>query len=265
MVEILNNKAIELGIDFLASSFDFETTDALTSIGVRAYKIASYECTHLPLIQYIAEKNKPVIISSGLASFPEIKEAIDTILNAGNNQIVLMHCIASYPAPIPRSNLSVLNELSKQTGCLLGMSDHSLDPSIVPILSVGYGARIIEKHFTLSRLLPGADHPFALEPSEFKQMVDNIHSSFEAIGKPEKYISKDEEATFNLAKRTIFSKANILKGEKFDHNNTVILRKGGHPMGLAPRDYSSIIGRRSSKDISSFEVITADKIAHDLV
>lgn len=262
---ILSEKAKELGIDFLASSFDFETTDALTAIGVPAYKIASYECTHIPLIKYIAKKNKPIIISTGLASFAEIKEAVDTILDTGNTKIVLMHCLASYPAPIMSSNLSVLHELAKQTECLLGMSDHSLDPFIVPMMSVSYGARVIEKHLTLSRLLPGADHPFALEPSEFKQMVNYVHSAFEAVGEPVKRISKEEEKTYELARRTVFSKVNIAKGEIFDINNTIILRKGGHPMGLSPRDYQSILGRRSTVDISSFAVITEDKIDPTLI
>lgn len=261
-IPVLSKCASEQGIQFMASSFDYETTDILGQCDVSAYKIASYECTHIPLIRHIASKNKPVILSVGLASYAEIDDAVQTLLSYGNRKIVLLHCIASYPAPIPNTNLYIMNELSRRFNCLTGISDHSTDPHIIPIASTVLGAAVIEKHFTLSKRLPGADHPFALEPNELKEMVDSIDSAHICLGTTDKRISPPEECTLALARRTIFSTEHIFPGDAFTEQNTRILRRGGHPMGLLPKHYDKLLTLTSPCEIDAYQIIPEDVINH---
>ena len=245
---------------FLCSSFDIETTDVLSDNNIVAFKIASYEATHHPLLRHIARKGKPIIMSVGVTTMEEIEESVDVILGEGNDQIILMHCIGAYPAPIESTNLKVIPLLKERFGCPVGLSDHSRNPIIVPACATVLGANIIEKHFTISNLLPGADHVFAVESEELKNMVDAVCMAQSAVGTGEKQISPAEEELYNFARRTIFTTKVVRKGEVFTEANTAVLRSGKHPIGLLPKDYDIVLGVKSGRDFIPYEVIKGEDI-----
>ncbi len=156
------------GLVFIVSPFDEKSADILEKIAIDAYKIASPELNHLPLLRRVAKNQKAMIISSGLSTLSDIEEALNAIYKENNFQVILLHCISSYPAQPKEYNLNVLETFKKAFQVPVGISDHSLDPVLIPKLAVAIGSSVIEKHFTLSKKLPGADHPFALEPDELK-------------------------------------------------------------------------------------------------
>jgi N-acetylneuraminate synthase/N,N'-diacetyllegionaminate synthase len=163
------------GLIFLSSPFDEEAVDLLDELGVPAFKVASGELTNFPLIRYMARKGKPLIVSTGAATINEIEETLSTIRSVGNKKIVLLHCVASYPTAPKHANLSAINFLRRKFKLPVGYSDHTLG-TIAPLAAVAIGARMIEKHFTLSRRLKGPDHFYALEPGELKAMVETANS-----------------------------------------------------------------------------------------
>ena len=159
---------------------------------VPAYKIASYEMTHLPLVRHTASKGKPVIISTGTAHLEEVDETVDAFRQTGNQGLMLMQCTASYPAPTETLNLRAITTMQQSFGVPVGLSDHSRDPIIGPLAAVGLGANLIEKHFTLSNRLPGPDHEFAVEPGELRQMVQQIRQVEQALGSGDKAVQSVE-------------------------------------------------------------------------
>lgn len=251
LVKYTNDK----GLVFLCSSFDEETTDVLAENGIDAFKIASYEATHHPLLRHVARKGKPIIMSVGVTLLDEIRESLEVIFNEGNDQVVLMHCVGSYPAPVEDSNLKVIDALKNEFGCPVGISDHSRDPVIVPSCAAALGADIIEKHFTISNALPGPDHKFALEPQELKAMVAAVMLSQKAVGTGRKEIAASEIELHDFARRTVFSTVKISKGDVFTKGNTAVLRRGKHKAGLHPGDYERIMGKKANRDIPEYEAI----------
>ena len=172
------------GLIFLSSAFDEDSADLLDSFGIAAYKVASYELTHLPLLEYIAKKNKPMILSTGMANESEVKEAVECIYSAGNRQVIILHCVSQYPAEPENVNLKSLLALKRIFDCPIGFSDHT-ETIYAPIAAVALGATVIEKHFTLDKSLPGPDHAYALEPDELKQMVTGIREVERMLGTEE--------------------------------------------------------------------------------
>ena len=167
---------------FFSSPFDYSAVDFLEKLNVPAYKIASFEITDIPLIEYVAKKNKPIIISTGIAEYEHIVDAVDACRNQNNDQIILLQCTSAYPAPIQEANLLMLKELRKIFNTIVGISDHTIG-SLVPVTSIGLGAKVIEKHFILDKSIGGPDVEFSLDFNEFKKMVDDVRTAEKSLGK----------------------------------------------------------------------------------
>jgi pseudaminic acid synthase len=240
----LKKIADNLGITLFSSSFDNTATDFLESINVPAYKIASFEIVDIPLIEYVASKGKPLIISTGLATLSEIEEAILAAKSKGNSQIALLKCTSSYPAPPEEMNLRTIPNMSAAFNLPVGLSDHTLGIA-VPVASVAMGACIIEKHITLSRSKPGVDSAFSLEPQEFKAMVESVRTAEKALGKVTYGVKPLEEAD-RLGRRSLFVVSDLRQGEAFTEKNVRSIRPS---IGLHPRYFKDILGRKAARDI----------------
>jgi N,N'-diacetyllegionaminate synthase len=236
-------------IIFLCTPFDEQAVDELENVGIEAYKIASYTVSHLPLLKYIAKTGKPIILSTGASDLREIKAAIKTIAETGNEKIILMQCTAKYPAPLSTINLKTIPLLKKRFRCPIGLSDHSREPLIAPLGAVSLGADVIEKHYTTDNSLPGPDHCFAILQNELIDLVLSIRKLEKAMGTGKKKVLDEEQELYNFARRFIYAKRNIKKGEIFSEENLIILRCGKSDKGLSPGMFEKILGKRSLADI----------------
>ncbi len=242
----LKKYADEVGIIFFSTPFDFEAVDELNELGVPLFKVASFEIVDLQLIEYIAKKGKPIIISTGLADMEEIQDAYKVCINAGNENIVFLQCASVYPSVPSIMNLKSMETISKAFGVLTGLSDHTKG-IFIPSAAVAMGAKVIEKHFTLSRKMKGPDHRFAVEPKEFKEMISNIHDVESAIGNGRKLgPSEYEIENYKIARRSIHSKVDIKKGELITKEKLIVKRPG---LGIKPKYIEMIIGRTAKTDI----------------
>jgi N-acetylneuraminate synthase len=244
----------ERGVAFLSSPFDEASADLLEPY-VAAFKVASYELTHIPLLRHIARKGKPVIMSTGTADLEEVLHSVDVVRSEKNEQIILLQCTASYPAPLDAINARALVVLNRVTGCPSGLSDHSRDPIVAPIVAVSLGACVLEKHFTLSNSLPGPDHKFAVEPHELKDLVRRVRQAEQTLGHGRKEVLPVEQELRAFARRSIFSIRAIGKGEVLTRENVAVLRCGKLGFGLAPEEYESVLGRIARRDLSSETLI----------
>lgn len=248
------------GVAFLSSPFDEASADLLEPY-VPAYKIASYEMTHLPLLRHVARKRKPLIISTGTASLAEVTHALKGIRkNEGNEEIIVLQCTAKYPAPLETVNARAMVSLRDATGLLAGLSDHSRDPSLVPVVAVSLGACLIEKHFTLDRNLPGPDHAFAIEPLELKELVQRIRQTEQALGNGCKEPHPEEQELRAFARRSIFSIKEIHIGEQLNTNNVAVLRCGKLGTGLEPEALDQVLGRIAVEPIPAETLIRMDDL-----
>ncbi len=254
--EKLQKLANDLGMDFFSSPFDLHTVDLLESINVPAYKIASLEITDIPLIEKCAETGKPIIISTGAATIEDIDLAVETCKKAGNNQIALLKCTSAYPTPYNEVNLKQIQSLKERYNVVVGLSDHTLGIE-VPIASVVMGAKIIEKHFILSRNSKGLDKDFSLEPQEFKQMVDAIRNIEQAIGDGSFDLTPKIE-TATKFRRSLFAVKDIKKGEILTEKNIRSLRPG---LGLHPKHYYEILGKKASLNIEKATPLSPEFIS----
>ena len=242
--EDLMKLANDLGLIAFSSPFDKTSVDFLEDIDVPAYKIASFEITDIPLIKYVASKGKPIIISTGIADKEDIELAIETCKNAGNDQIAILKCTSSYPAPLEEINLNTIPALIDEFNVEVGLSDHTMG-SEVAIASVSLGAGIIEKHFILDRNMGGPDGAFSMEPQEFKKMVEGIRNVEKALGKVTFKLS--EKAKLNKEfSRSLFAVEDIKKGEIVTNDNVRSIRPG---FGLHPKYLKDIIGKKVKQDI----------------
>lgn len=242
-------------IVFLSSTFDREGVDLLDETGVPAFKIASGEINNFPLLKYTAEKGKPLIVSTGMSTIGDVEEAISVIQATGNEAIILLHCVASYPTPIEDVNLRSMLTLQRTFQFPVGFSDHTLD-TVAPLVAVAMGAVMIEKHFTINKKLPGPDHFYSLEPQELKTMVKNIRVVEKMMGSPIKQPIKAELEDL-YCRRSIFAKVDIPAGVTITEDMLTILRPS---IGLEPKYISVVIGRKARIDIKRFEPITWNKI-----
>ena len=252
----IQKEAHALGLDFFSTPFDFEAVDFLESLNVPAYKIASLEITHIPLIEYVAKKKKPVIISTGIATEDDIKLALETCKKAGNDQIILLKCTSAYPTPIEESNLRAIQTLKDKFHTVVGLSDHSLGVE-VPMLSVAMGARVIEKHFILDKASStSVDKDFSLDKYEFKAMVDAVRLAEKALGdgnlKP-----TPKMVSARISARSLFIVNTLKKGERLARENLKVLRPG---KGIHPQYLDAIIGKKVNVDVDFGTPVTFDII-----
>lgn len=248
----LKNYADKIGIELFSTPFDKTSVDFLESIGVKKYKIASFEAVDYELIKYTASKGRPVIISTGISSFKEIQEAIDICKSAGNSDITILKCTSAYPAGAEDMNLLTIKDMIKKftpQGIKVGLSDHSTNNEI-SIAATALGATVIEKHFTLDRALGGADAGFSMNPDEFKELVNSIRLTEKALGR----VCYDVNEKNRALARSIFAIKDIKKGEKLTEKNIKIIRPG---FGLHPKYYNDIIGKSAKRNIKYGTPITA--------
>ena len=241
---VLAAEAAQYGLALFSTPFDASAVDFLESHNTPAYKVASFELIDLPLLKRIAATGKPMIISTGMASLGEIEEALNTIKSIGNNDIVLLKCTSAYPAPPTAMHLRTIPHLAATFGVGVGLSDHTLGIA-VPVAAVALGACLIEKHFTLSREEGGVDSGFSLEPHEFREMVDAIRITEQALGEVNYARNAAEEHSLAF-RRSLFVVNDVKTGEKFTTNNVRSIRPG---YGLHPRYLDQIIGRYALQDI----------------
>ena len=241
----LKDYADEIGMDFLSTPFDKTSVDFLESIGVEAYKIASFELVDIPLIKYIASKNKPIIMSTGMASLAEIEEAVNAIKSCGNNDIILLKCASAYPAITDDMNLATIRNMAETFGVITGLSDHSMG-SVGAVCAVAVGAKVIEKHFCLSRELKTPDSDFSMEPEEFEKMVKDVRQAELSIGKVQYGLTKQETGSI-VFRRSIFAVKNIKAGEKLTEDNIRVIRPG---YGLKPKYYEDLLGQKALENIA---------------
>jgi len=240
----LKKVADDLGIKFFATAFDFTSVDFLEELNVPFHKIASFELVDLPLIEYAAKTKKPLIFSTGMATLPEIKEAVGIAKEAGAREVILLKCVSSYPASPEQMNLRTIPDLKKRFKVPIGLSDHTLGLG-VSIAAVSLGAQIIEKHFTLSRKFKTPDSFFSMEPQELKYLVENIRIAEKSLGVVHFGLTGDEKKN-RVFRRSLFTVKDIKRGDLFTKENIRSIRPG---FGLHPRHWDAIIGRHANKDI----------------
>lgn len=240
----LSDRAKSEGIQFFSSPFDLSAVDLLEKLDVPAYKIASFEINHIPLIQKVASLKKPIIFSTGVADKSDIELALKTISAASNDKVILMKCTSAYPAPLSEMNLKMIPYLSSTFGVPVGLSDHSMDPNMA-VAAVSLGAVAIEKHFIYSRKEGGPDAAFSLEPKELKALVKSVRDTEEALGEVT-YDIGEKVREHRFLMRSIFVSKDIKKGEKFTPSNISIVRPSN---GLAPVNYPKVLGKTATKDL----------------
>jgi len=240
----LKNVAEDLGLIFFATAFDKTAVDFLEELDVPIHKIASFELVDLPLIEYIAKTKKPLILSTGMATLEEIKEAVDTAKKAGAKDIILLKCVSSYPAVPKEMNLRTIPDMAKRFNLPIGLSDHTLGIA-TSIAGVCLGAKLIEKHFCLSRKIKTPDSFFSLEPEELKSLVENIRIAETSLGKIHYGLTEDEKKS-RVFRRSLFVVKDIKKGEIFSQENIKSIRPAD---GLSPKYLKFILGKRAKTDI----------------
>ncbi|MBN1057669.1 pseudaminic acid synthase [Clostridium botulinum] len=240
----LKKIAEEEGLICFSSPFDKTSVDFLEKMDVPAYKIASFEINDIPLIEYVASKGKPIIISTGIATISEIHEAINACKKVNNNQIILLKCTSAYPSPMKDMNLKTIPNISETFNVISGISDHTLGIE-VPIASIALGAKVIEKHVTLLRGDGGPDAKFSLEPHELKNMVTSVRNIEKALGNVT-YELTEKQMKSREHSRSLFIVKDIKKGEKFTTDNVKSIRPG---FGLKPKYINDVIGKISNIDI----------------
>lgn len=249
----LKEEAEHVGIDFFSTPFDRSAVDFLENIGVEFYKIASFEIVDIPLIEYVASKGKPIIMSTGMASLGEIEDAICAIQSQGNEQIALLRCASAYPAITDEMNLETMVNIRETFGVPVGLSDHSMG-SVGAVTAVALGASIIEKHFCLDRSIENPDASFSMNPSEFQQMVKDIRQAEKAIGVV-KYGVTEQEKNSIIFRKSIFCVKDICAGEMLTAENIRVIRPG---YGIKPIYYKDIIGKHALNDIKRGTPLTMD-------
>ncbi len=245
--------ARSIGITLFSTPFDETAVDLLEELNTPAYKIASFELIDLPLISYVASTKKPMIISTGMASEQEIDEAVSTAREAGCDDLVLLHCTSSYPAPIDQANLTQLKTLAERFGVLAGLSDHTLGTT-VPLAAVALGARVIEKHFTLSRAEKGPDSAFSLEPAELSLLSSGVEEAWAAIGN-EGFYEKEAERDNKIFRRSLYFVNDLPTGHVVGPSDIKRIRPGN---GLPPKYFDQVVGQSLVRDISRGKPVSWD-------
>lgn len=242
--EELFKTAKEEGLVCFSSPFDKTAVDLLESLDNPIYKIASFEITDIPLIEYVASKGKPIIISTGIAAYEDIKLAVETCRSAGNNDITILKCTSSYPAPIEEANLLMMQRFAKDFNVKVGLSDHTLG-NTVPVVATALGATVIEKHFILDKSIGGPDASFSLDEKEFTEMVTAVRNAEKALGK-ESYELTEKQKAGKAFSRSLYVTEDIKMGEVITEKNVRSVRPG---FGLHPKYYTEILGKKVLVDL----------------
>lgn len=253
--EAMFARARELGVTIFSTPFDESAADLLESLDAPAYKIASFEMTDLPLVAYVAAKMKPMIISTGMATPEEIGAAVDTARKHGTGEIILLHCISSYPAPIEQANVATAPHLAAKFGCVGGLSDHTLTDTAA-MAAMALGGAVVEKHFTLDRSEGGPDSTFSLEPAEFARLVANCKDTWRAVGRVTEGATQAEEAN-KAFRRSIYAVADIAEGEAFTKANVRSIRPG---FGLPPGRFGEVLGKTAACALKRGDPITSNAV-----
>lgn len=241
----------DVGIDFLSTPFDMDSIELLERVGMNQYKIPSGEITNLPYLRKIGSLKKPVILSSGMSTMEEVREAVKILKENGATDVSVLHCNTQYPTPMTDVNLKVINSMKKELGICVGYSDHTQGIE-VPIAAVAMGAEIIEKHFTLDRTMEGPDHRASLEPDELKAMIKAIRNIEKALGDAEKKPTASEKNNIIVVRKSIVARKRIETGEIFSDDNITTKRPGN---GLSPMLWDSVVGTVSKRKYEEDELI----------
>ncbi len=244
----LFRRASELGVTLFSSPFDETAVDLLEELGTPAYKIASFEAVDLPLVAYCASKGKPMIISTGMANLDEIGEVVETARSNGCNQLVLLHCVSSYPAPDEQSNIRTVPDLADRFGVVSGLSDHT-PGSAVAVSSIALGGCVVEKHFTLRRADGGPDSAFSLEPEEFSGLVADCKRAWRSLGKATYDLQGSESASVQF-RRSLYVVRDVAAGDILTPENIRSIRPG---QGLAPKHKPDVLGKIATRDLKRGE------------
>lgn len=251
----LQEYAHTLGLDFFSTPFDFTAVDFLEDLNVPVHKIASFEMVDIPLIKYVSATGKPAIMSTGMASLAEIEEAVRAFKSTGNEQLILLKCTSSYPAPYEESNLRTIPHLAETFGVAAGLSDHTMG-TIAPVVAVTLGACLIEKHFIIDRSVGGPDSAFSLEPHEFKEMVDAVRIAEKAIGRTCYDVTPKQQSGLAF-RRSLFVVDDVKAGEVFTRENIRSIRPSN---GLHTRHFEELLGRTASRDIKRGEPLAWEMV-----
>jgi N-acetylneuraminate synthase len=247
------------GIIFLSTPHGgFESVDFLQSVKVPAFKFGSGDLTNLPLLELAAKFRKPMIISTGMATMKESQDAIQCIKKTGNNKIIVLHCTTNYPCPVEEVNLRAMQTMMKKFDFPIGYSDHTMGIQ-ASVMAVTLGARMIEKHFTLDRTMPGPDHVASLEPQELKEMITQIRNCEKILGSPLKKPNSSEQSMIQMVRKSVVTLRTIKKGEKFSSENLGIKRPG---TGLAPKLYNKLLGKTAPRSFAEDQLLTKKDYAN---
>lgn len=251
--EVLIAYCEEKNIQFLSTAFDHRSIDMLEKFDIPFYKIPSGEITNLPYLRHIGRMGKPIIMSTGMSTLNEIKEALEILLTSGSKKdnITILHCNTEYPTPMKDVNLKAMLTIKEKFDISIGYSDHTLGTE-VSIAAVALGAKVIEKHFTIDRKMEGPDHAASLEPKELKEMINSIRNIEIALGGKEKLPSASEIKNIEYVRKSIVAKKFIKKGELFTENNLTVKRPG---LGISPMMWDSILGKKAKKSFDPEELI----------
>jgi N,N'-diacetyllegionaminate synthase len=246
----LRARADEHNLAFIVSPFHEEAV-ALLDPYVDAFKIASYELTHAPLLREVAKRGKPVILSTGASNLEEVREAVATLAAAGCDRLALMQCTAAYPSPPEAVNVRALVTLRDAFGIPSGLSDHSEDPIVAPMAAAALGAALLEKHYTLSKLLPGPDHAFAIEPDGLRRLVAGVRAVERVIGTGDKQVHGVEDELRSFARRAIMTTKPVAAGERFSRENVDVLRRGKLDGGLEPKHLDEVLASVAARELAA--------------
>lgn len=248
-------RARELGMIAFSSPFDETAVDFLEELGAPCYKIASFELVHLPLIRKCAATGKPLIISTGMGTAEEIAEAVDAARSAGCEQLVLLKCTSAYPASPEDSDISTIPDMRERFGCEVGISDHTMGLG-ASLAAVALGAVLIEKHFTLARADGGVDSTFSMEPDEMRMLVEESERAWLAVGEV-RYGPREHEVPSLQFRRSVYVSEDVRAGDEFTRENLRIVRPG---LGLPPKHYDDILGRRATRDLAKGTALSWDMV-----
>lgn len=244
--EAIFKAAEEEGLVCFSSPFDFTAVDYLENLEAPAYKIASFEITDIPLIEYVASKGKPMILSTGIASEEDIRLALSACHRMGNQDIALLKCTSSYPAPLEEANMAMIRDFQERFNVIPGLSDHTIG-SVVPVVATSLGARIIEKHFMLDKSIGGPDASFSMTEEEFTSMVNDVRSAERAIGRVD-YSPTEKQKAGRVFSRSLYVVKDIEEGSEITKDNIRSVRPG---YGLHPKMYNRVLGAKATKKLKS--------------
>jgi N-acetylneuraminate synthase len=255
----LHDYCRQQGVHFLSTPFDAESAEELAPY-VPAFKIASFSLSHIPLLEHLTELGKPLILSTGTHDFADVEAVVDELAAIGHTDYALLQCVSSYPTALEHSNVRVVSRFASAFDVPVGLSDHTMDPRTAPAAAVALGADIVEKHITLDKTLEGADHSFALEPTELKTMVEAIRDTETALGTDEKRVLDVESQLHEEARRRVQATTDIPAGTTVTRDDIAVRRPGDRTSGIEPRYLDRIVGATATESIAMGDGVTWDHV-----